>query len=280
MSGKLLRILPVLAIIISGSIAVSKPSDVKRAPAAELIAATPDSMPGSLEELPQDAQGRTMVGRGLPFLLCLRVPRDNTLADGMVSTSNFFLAADADLGDPAHGGVAAGQNLAPLMEMVSTARTFTLVLRFDASLTPSARCVSFNGGDEDRVAVQSGVAARTLLFDDPVSLRADVAPLLAQNCFPCHDHFGHTEQLDLTKLGIFKTAVNKRAHETPNLSCARLRIKPFDPKASYLMHKIDGTYKGGCVNGGGGKMPLFGPYLDITQIALIRRWIVQGCQDN
>src|SRR5262245_44615232 len=233
MSGKLLRILPVL-VIISASIAASKPSDVKRA-AAELIAATPDSLPGSLEELPQDALGRTMVGRGLPFLLCLRVPRDS-LADGMLSTSNFFLAADEDLGDPAQGGVAAGQNLAPLMELVTTGRTFTLVLRFDAALTPRARSVSFSGGGKDGVAAHTGVAARTLKFDDPVSLRADVAPLLTQNCFPCHDHIGHIEQLELTTLGIFKTAVNKRAHETPNLSCARLRIKPYDSEASYLVH--------------------------------------------
>ena len=280
MSGKLLRILPVLVIIISGSLAASKPLSVKRAPAAELIVATPDSLPGSLEELPQDAQGRTVVGRGLPFLLCLRVPRDSALADGMVSTSHFFVAADADLGDPAQGGVAAGQNLAPLMEMVTTTRSFTLILRFDAALTPSARSVSFNGGDQDRVAVRSGVATKSLIFDDPVSLRGDLMPLITQNCYPCHDHIGHIEQLELTPLGIYKTAVNKRAHETPNLSCARLRIKPFDPDASYLVHKINGTHKGGCVNGGGGKMPLFGPYLDITQIALVRRWIAQGCQDN
>jgi hypothetical protein len=53
------------------------------------------------------------------------------------------------------------------------------------------------------------------------------------------------------------------------------RVIPGDPDASYLIHKVEGTP--GIV---GQRMPLNGPYLTSGQIAVIRRWIALGAQND
>jgi hypothetical protein len=68
--------------------------------------------------------------------------------------------------------------------------------------------------------------------------------------------------------------VNVTSQESPAL----MRVRPFLPDSSYLVHKIQGTQ--GSVGGGGGQMPLGGSPLAAEQIATIRAWITAGALDN
>lgn len=54
-----------------------------------------------------------------------------------------------------------------------------------------------------------------------------------------------------------------------------VRVVPGDADASYLIQKLEG--RGSIV---GGRMPLGGPYLSAGQIAVIRRWIELGAQND
>jgi hypothetical protein len=54
-----------------------------------------------------------------------------------------------------------------------------------------------------------------------------------------------------------------------------IRVVPGDPDASYLIQKIEGA--AGIV---GDRMPQSGPFLTAGQIAIIRRWIELGAQNN
>lgn len=54
-----------------------------------------------------------------------------------------------------------------------------------------------------------------------------------------------------------------------------LRVAPGDPDNSYLLLKIAGDPRIA-----GERMPLGGPYLDTTEIEMIRSWIESGAPNN
>lgn len=54
-----------------------------------------------------------------------------------------------------------------------------------------------------------------------------------------------------------------------------IRVIPGDPDASYLIHKLEG--RPGIA---GDRMPQTGPFLTPGQIAIIRRWIEEGAENN
>ncbi|HSW03762.1 hypothetical protein [Aquabacterium sp.] len=55
-----------------------------------------------------------------------------------------------------------------------------------------------------------------------------------------------------------------------------LRVKPGDPAASYLMHKIDDKHI--SVGGSGLRMPMGSEPLPAVQRELLRRWIAEGAR--
>jgi hypothetical protein len=57
-----------------------------------------------------------------------------------------------------------------------------------------------------------------------------------------------------------------------------MRVKPFLPDSSYLIHKIEGTQAD--VGGSGERMPRGGMPLTQAQIDLIRAWITVGAKNN
>jgi hypothetical protein len=63
------------------------------------------------------------------------------------------------------------------------------------------------------------------------------------------------------------------ANERPGM----MRVRPFEPDSSYLVHKIAGTQ--GTVGGSGERMPLGGTPLTAAQVSLIRAWITQGARN-
>ena len=58
-------------------------------------------------------------------------------------------------------------------------------------------------------------------------------------------------------------------------SSSRLRVRAFRPDLSELVNKITGV--GYC---SGSQMPLTGPLLSASQIALIESWICRGALNN
>jgi hypothetical protein len=92
-------------------------------------------------------------------------------------------------------------------------------------------------------------------------------------CTSCHNAQGalFAANLNLTGAGAYAQLVNVASRNKPNA----IRVIPGNPDASYLVQKIEGTP--GIV---GQRMPMNGPFLTPGQIAIIRRWIQEGAQNN
>lgn len=87
-------------------------------------------------------------------------------------------------------------------------------------------------------------------------------------CTQCHAGAQAPLGLRLDEASSYAMLVNAPSVEVPALQ----RVRPGDPDASYLIHKIEGTAAVG------GRMPLNGPALPSATIAVIRQWIADGAQ--
>lgn len=116
----------------------------------------------------------------------------------------------------------------------------------------------------------SGVAAA-----DPVSLSAQIQPIFDQNCVVCHAKGAESGGLNLTKRKVYKSLVGVKSSEAP-----LNRVEPGDPGKSYLIHKLDGSFR--SVGGSGDPMPKMDiPHpLAASDIALITQWIAEGAPNN
>jgi len=112
--------------------------------------------------------------------------------------------------------------------------------------------------------------------DDDVTLSGDVQPIFTANCAFSGCHAGTNPALgqNLSAGQSYGSIVDVVSQEAPAL----MRVRPFLPDSSYLVHKIQGTQ--GSVGGSGGRMPLGGAPLTADQIATIRAWITAGALDN
>ena len=112
-----------------------------------------------------------------------------------------------------------------------------------------------------------------------MSLALDVQPLFNRSCAVsgCHDHAQRdNSQLTLVAGMLFseKGIVDVDSFGAPALK----RVKPFDPGASYLINKLEGTQK--AVGGEGDRMPAVGDPLGAREMFLIEAWISQGAASN
>jgi hypothetical protein len=245
--------------------------------------------------LPLSQAGNFLVGHTLPFAVIFRAtPNPQTNAsfkfrrNGVGNPDAISWTADQDLGDPDHGGFHAGDNLAPLVTTnvdvsVDKDGVVTTGFRFDqgSALLPLPGVLTMHATVTDVDGASSLEQTIRLEVEDEVSLRIDVMPIIDPLCTQCHGPAFHIySDLDLSLSGIITTAVGKRAGETPDDSCATLRLAPYDADASYLIHKVLGTMLGGCVNGSGQQMPAGFPPLGDDQVQVLTNWILQGCFDN
>ena len=92
-------------------------------------------------------------------------------------------------------------------------------------------------------------------------------------CTSCHNAQSArlNGNLNLAGTGAYAQLVNVASSGKPGA----IRVIPGDAENSYLIHKIEG--RPGIV---GARMPMNGPFLTPGQIAIIRRWIQDGAQDN
>lgn len=111
---------------------------------------------------------------------------------------------------------------------------------------------------------------------DSISFSAQVQPIFTNNCAFAGCHAGTSPQQGMNLSGglAHQNIVNVPSTERSGM----MRVRPFQPDSSYLVHKIQGTQ--GTVGGSGGQMPLGGTPLSAQQIALIRAWITQGARNN
>ncbi|NIR03064.1 MAG: hypothetical protein GTN78_23140 [Gemmatimonadales bacterium] len=124
-------------------------------------------------------------------------------------------------------------------------------------------------------ASSEGFDGTSVITVNAVTLSLHVQPIFTASCALSGCHLSPAPQMgmDLSAASAFAHTVNVQSNES-----ALLRIKPFDPDASYLVHKIQGTQL--SVGGSGARMPLGGPSLSQEQIDTIRAWVTKGAQDN
>ena len=86
----------------------------------------------------------------------------------------------------------------------------------------------------------------------------------------CHDAVGRQQNLRLTPDIAYSQIVGVPSEQMPAL----LRVEPGDYPNSYLYRKLTG------VGITGERMPSGGPYLNESQIALVRDWIRRGAPND
>jgi hypothetical protein len=111
---------------------------------------------------------------------------------------------------------------------------------------------------------------------DTLSFGTKVQPIFSANCAlsGCHAGTQPAQGMNLSAGLAYQNIVNVPASERPGM----MRVLPFKPDSSYLVHKIQGTQE--TVGGSGGRMPLGGAPLAAEQITLIRAWIAAGAKNN
>lgn len=109
-----------------------------------------------------------------------------------------------------------------------------------------------------------------------VCFETDIQPILSDNCAlsSCHAGTSPAQGQNLSAGVAYANIVCVQANERPGM----MRVRPFEPDSSYLLHKIEGTQD--AVGGSGGRMPLGLTPLTQQQISLIRAWIAQGARTN
>ncbi|MCH9015385.1 MAG: Ig-like domain-containing protein [Gemmatimonadetes bacterium] len=124
-------------------------------------------------------------------------------------------------------------------------------------------------------ATSDGVQGSAQITVEVVTLTNHVQPIFTNSCAlsGCHAGTNPEEGQDLSSGQAFSNVV-----DVPSNQSALMRVLPFDPDQSYLVHKIEGTQL--SVGGSGSLMPLTGSPLSANQIAIIRSWITKGALDN
>jgi hypothetical protein len=88
-------------------------------------------------------------------------------------------------------------------------------------------------------------------------------------CIACHVGAAAPQGLRLDEANSYNDLVGVRAREV-----GLLRVDPFNPDQSYLLHKVEGSQAVGS------QMPLGGPPVPAEDQLLIRQWIADGALPN
>ncbi len=104
-----------------------------------------------------------------------------------------------------------------------------------------------------------------------ISYGLDIQPIWDAHCTICHAPGG----VGVLFAGLdLETDSYNALVGVPSTQAPLSRVEPFDPNASYLWHKLNGTQL--SVGGTGQTMPIMGPPLDAATLALIEQWILEG----
>jgi hypothetical protein len=118
-----------------------------------------------------------------------------------------------------------------------------------------------------------------------VSFANDVMPIFGQSCAFSTCHGSSTGPANGVFLGkdaarVYTAIVDVRGDELQTMAF----VKAGDPRASYLMRKMDGSQCALDAQCAGGScqssMPKNESLLEIAQRDIVRRWIAQGAKQN
>lgn len=109
-----------------------------------------------------------------------------------------------------------------------------------------------------------------------ISYAQEVQPIYDTHCTSCHVAGGFSStfgglSMRLNAADSHGDTVDRASSQRPDL----LLIKPGDSAASYLFQKVSSDSPSG-----GETMPLFGPRLTSSELAILRDWIDQGAINN
>ncbi len=126
-----------------------------------------------------------------------------------------------------------------------------------------------------------GAAVTAAQADRQVSFRKDIAPVFVQSCSTrsCHGGSRPPELAAGVDASTMRRAlVGVASEQRPD----RSYVKPGDPRASYLVDKIEGCLVDAqCADGDcGRRMPSRNAPLSEATQAMVRSWIAQGADDN
>ncbi len=90
--------------------------------------------------------------------------------------------------------------------------------------------------------------------------------IFTPRCITCHQGSGAPANLQLDEDNSFNMLVNIPSSQLSNI----LRVAPGDADNSYLVQKLEGT------QAVGGRMPQGGPFLEQSEVDVVRQWINEG----
>ncbi|SRR6266581_3457889 len=136
-------------------------------------------------------------------------------------------------------------------------KTGTVIARplLAATLLTLAACGGGSGDNAPPVGLQPTLAS---IQDNVFTVTCAVSG--------CHSGAGAPYGLQLDRGFSAGNLISVPSGQDPNL----IRVVPFDPDASFLIQKLDGTQTVGE------RMPAGGPYLTTATINVIRQWIQDG----
>jgi len=123
------------------------------------------------------------------------------------------------------------------------------------------------GGDEEPPPAPTGLQP---------TLASIQASIFTPRCATsgCHTGAGAQAQLHLDAGLSWNNLVSVQSSQSASLT----RVIPMNPDGSFLIHKLEGMGPGGAPIVGG-QMPDDGPpYLQSSQIQVIKEWILNGAQ--
>ena len=133
----------------------------------------------------------------------------------------------------------------------------------------SLRMINVNG---EAVDLDGAFTIDQVEEPTPVSFSQEIQPIFGDSCALPTCHMGpiNAGGMNLTQEQSYSAIVNVPSSQRPSV----LRIKPFEPNNSYLIHKIKGE------NINGFRMPQDLPPLSVEVIALFENWVKQGALNN
>jgi hypothetical protein len=149
------------------------------------------------------------------------------------------------------------------MRQTTTKGVTAVLCTAAASLLVGGCAGNGEGLDANGQPILPGAAGGGPLTADFDSIQANVFTPI---CTVCHAGADAPHGLRLDVADSYGLLVGVPSVEVPSL----LRVKAGDPDDSYLIQKLEGHAAVGA------RMPLGGPYLSNSEIAVIRQWITAG----
>lgn len=215
------------------------------------------------------------IAAGTNASVTLELVTDATMATAATATSaqaSAVMATSAfvTIVDPATDEIVSGPTnieLTPGVPQSISAQNVGAARRLIAQVDPNG-VFRIRRTDGDGKLYSRPCPARTALAS--ATLSTVQTEIFTAQCLGCHGGFNPRAGLSLQEGQSFSNLVNVQSSET-----TLTRVVPGDPDASYLVHKLEG--RAGIV---GSRMPIGGPILSDTLMAIVRAWIQSGAADN